>query len=525
MAAEYEIIAAQLLRVNSRNHAAWNEWGRGIFDEALRMPPEIAEPMLTDAGRKFAVASDLSPGNAVYWQNRGAALLERAKRDTTGTPLPLFEEASTHYERSIRLSSRQSEAWKGAALCYMERAMRAGAKECGSLYDDAFVRFAVLAELSPGNHDTWQIWGRVLLDCAQKLDNERSLPLLIESIEKSERAFLLLPDALGPLNHAALALHNLAVRLPDAPAAPRWLAEADAKLRQGIALAPDADLLWANRGMLLLTRSRRREARSAQKELLAEADALLLVAHRLAPDSHQRLLNWGNVFTDLGTIAPTDEEAVAHYAEADAKFRACVEIEPGVALYWTNWGILHTLWALDGDSERSSERRQEACEKFAVADSLYSHALNNLFGWSDILCYQAKFAEDDRQFALFLDEAESKCQKAEKIQPGSYQVCLVSGNIFVRKAYRETDPAKRESLLLQARRKYQDANEIDPSKGVYDMACVAAMRASPDDCRSLLEDGLARDVLPPRRRILRDDDLRSVRDEEWFRQLLTRLPR
>ncbi|MBC7806253.1 MAG: hypothetical protein H7145_08890, partial [Akkermansiaceae bacterium] len=53
MSAEYEIIAAQLLRVNSRNHAAWNEWGRGIFDEALTMPPDIAEQMLTDAGRKF----------------------------------------------------------------------------------------------------------------------------------------------------------------------------------------------------------------------------------------------------------------------------------------------------------------------------------------------------------------------------------------------------------------------------------------------------------------------------------------
>lgn len=76
MAANYEIIAAQLLRLNSRNHDAWNNWGHGLCQEALTLPDKEAAPLLAEAARKFAVACDLSPRNVLYRSNLAFALLQ-----------------------------------------------------------------------------------------------------------------------------------------------------------------------------------------------------------------------------------------------------------------------------------------------------------------------------------------------------------------------------------------------------------------------------------------------------------------
>lgn len=522
MAAEYEIIAAQQLRVNPRNHAAWNEWGRGLFDEAIKMPSDIGEQMLLEAGRKFAIASELFPGEVAYWQNCGAALLERAKRDTTGNAVPLLDEATALYEKAIRLSSRQSGPWQGAALCYHERATRAVSLDCGPLFEAAFIRFAVATELAPRRYDTWENWGIALFRCAQQLDNEQSLSLLMESVEKSNHAALLQPGSYAPLNNAALALLDLARRMPGAPSSPDWLAEADAKLLQGIAITPDTALLWANRGHVVHARSRK-VGQSSRKTLLAEADTLYRVAHEKEPDSGKFFITWGVVHIELGETALTDEEATAHFTVAEARFRSCAENEPRTALLWTNWSVLHTAWGSISEPEEAQKHFKEACEKFAVANSLHQNAFESLQASSLALIHWAKHVNEPRQFEAMLNEAQVKIDKAIKLNPYVFGVWITKGYLFRQKAVRETDTEIRETWLLQARECYETANRFDRNAGVYDLACVAALRGKTEECRRLLQDGLARDLLPVKRWINRDQDFTSVREEEWFRELLERL--
>lgn len=153
MATDYEIIAAQLLRINPRNHEAWNDWGMGICGEALSLPKDEAAPMFAEAVLKLAVACDLSPQNPVYEGNFADALYQQAARSSDAVALPLFHEAGEVYERIIRRMPRSSSAWGVAAICLLGQANRVEVDRCEPLYHAAYVRLAVAAEIEP--QDGW----------------------------------------------------------------------------------------------------------------------------------------------------------------------------------------------------------------------------------------------------------------------------------------------------------------------------------------------------------------------------------
>jgi hypothetical protein len=57
--------------------------------------------------------------------------------------------------------------------------------------------------------------------------------------------------------------------------------------------------------------------------------------------------------------------------------------------------------------------------------------------------------------------------------------------------------------------------------GVLNLACIAALRGQPKECRQWLERSLAAGRLPSRQHLASDDDLQSVRDEAWFQEVLS----
>jgi hypothetical protein len=81
--------------------------------------------------------------------------------------------------------------------------------------------------------------------------------------------------------------------------------------------------------------------------------------------------------------------------------------------------------------------------------------------------------------------------------------------------------AEADGLLSQAEEKLLAAEELATGSGAYNLACVASLRGQPEECRQWLQRSLAAGKLPSRQHLVSDDDLKSVRDEPWFTELLS----
>ena len=66
------------------------------------------------------------------------------------------------------------------------------------------------------------------------------------------------------------------------------------------------------------------------------------------------------------------------------------------------------------------------------------------------------------------------------------------------------------------------AERLRPGSATYKLACIAGLRGLDAECQKWLEQCLALAVLPGREMLMADDDLRSVRETDWFRDFLTK---
>ncbi len=76
-----------------------------------------------------------------------------------------------------------------------------------------------------------------------------------------------------------------------------------------------------------------------------------------------------------------------------------------------------------------------------------------------------------------------------------------------------------EDLLKQAEEKCLKAESIKTGEGAYNLACVYALRDNEDKCQEWLKVGEKAGTLGTREHAMADDDLKSIRDKDWFKKL------
>ena len=110
-----------------------------------------------------------------------------------------------------------------------------------------------------------------------------------------------------------------------------------------------------------------------------------------------------------------------------------------------------------------------------------------------------------------------------KIKP-DYHVALNNwaNALLQRGALKEGEEAK--ALFGQAKEKALEAERIKPGAGVYNAACAWARLGEEDECQKWLERCRELGKLPPRKHMEEDEDLESVRDKEWFKEILEKAP-
>lgn len=117
--------------------------------------------------------------------------------------------------------------------------------------------------------------------------------------------------------------------------------------------------------------------------------------------------------------------------------------------------------------------------------------------------------------------AYEKYAKAIVVKPNSHVAWGSWGGALTQQA-QKTDGTKADDLFQQASEKCLQANAIKPGEGSYNLACIAALRGEPQDCRRWLEDCITHNDLPDRKHLTGDTDLDSVRNEPWFAEILAK---
>jgi Tfp pilus assembly protein PilF len=124
-------------------------------------------------------------------------------------------------------------------------------------------------------------------------------------------------------------------------------------------------------------------------------------------------------------------------------------------------------------------------------------------------------AEADRLFDL----AGEKYEAALKIKPDKHEALNNWGNALLEQAKTKSG-VEADRLFDLAREKCLATDAIVPGKGAYNLACISALQGQEAECREWLEKSKTHGELPSRDHMLKDADLASVRDKDWFQALI-----
>jgi tetratricopeptide (TPR) repeat protein len=174
------------------------------------------------------------------------------------------------------------------------------------------------------------------------------------------------------------------------------------------------------------------------------------------------------------------------------------------------------------DPEEAKRLFQAAEAKFEAALRIkpnYHDALNN---WGNALAHQARQANEPEEVDRLFQAAEAKFEAGLRINPDKQEDLYNFGGALIEHGKRAPKPEQAASLFKRAETVLKDALKLAPAK-TYNLACLMAVLGRLAECREFLEAAEKAGTLPSLAHLLEDDDLKAVRDQKWFGDLIEHL--
>ena len=195
-------------------------------------------------------------------------------------------------------------------------------------------------------------------------------------------------------------------------------------------------------------------------------------AIEIKQDYYQAYNNWGTVLYELAK-SKKGKEAEKLFNQAIEKYKKTIEIKPDHCIAYSNWGAALRQLAESKKGTEAEELINQAIGKYKKAVEIkpdYCDAYNN---WGMAFLYLSKL-KGGKDAEDLLKQAEEVCLKAESIKTG---------------------------------------------EGAYNLACIYALRGKEEKCMEWLKVGEKAGTLPSREHAMADNDLKSVREKDWFKKL------
>ncbi|MHC4693261.1 MAG: TPR end-of-group domain-containing protein [Planctomycetota bacterium] len=164
------------------------------------------------------------------------------------------------------------------------------------------------------------------------------------------------------------------------------------------------------------------------------------------------------------------------------------------------------------DYETAAESYRKIVEELKEENEFYIY-----HNWGNALTRLAKSKKGKEAKELF-NQAIEKFKKAIEIKKDLCQTYISWGASLVNLAKIKKGPVAKD-LLKQAEEKCLKAESLKTGEGAYNLACIYALWGNEDKCKEWLKVGEKAGTLTTRDRAMEDDDLKSIRDKDWFKKL------
>jgi tetratricopeptide (TPR) repeat protein len=229
---------------------------------------------------------------------------------------------------------------------------------------------------------------------------------------------------------------------------------------------------------------------------------------KLEPDRHEAYNNWGNALGDWARIKG-DEKL---FEQSCQKFEMAIKFKPNTHEAYYNWGIALADWA---EIKGSEELFKDACDKYAKAIEIKPNYYKAYCNWGNALTSWARIKNNEE----LLKEACSKYAKAIEIKPDFHEAYNNWANVFIEWSKLKIETPEHDRLLKQAEEKALKAESLKKGEGAYNLACVWALRGNKGECRKWLLAGQEAGTLVTRDHAMKDKDLDSLKNEQWFKEI------
>lgn len=487
---------------------------------------------------------------AIFWNDYGNALAEFG---TLSNRHELLCDAIELYRKAIASEQLQFEPWINCACTYQVLFDATGGDD---LFASAYECFNTASELRSEDVVVWIKWGMLLSRGGQQW---RDKGFLEESVEKFERANECEPNhaeiigrwgeaemcigaftdslehlrngeqkimrslELAPEMHELWYMHGCCQNeLGRYFGEERYYQQAIEKFRRGLAIKPDAPILWHGIAVsMVATAELKRDAL-----MMLQGIQYLHKAIESGGAENPMLWNeWGAALMKLGELS-NDR---THLEEALEKFEKAIQLQSGAPTDFTgvdteilyNYGCAFDFLGDFTESETFYERAVQVLTHVVQADPDYVYARYNLaLAWShlgevttEVDCF-AK-AIENFQVVIAHEKEDDDCWN-------EWGVALIH---LAQLMNDPCHPNVTEKLLEQAEAKLNHALTLGNGQAAYHLACLYSLIGHQESALHYLERADRSGSLPALDDLMHDEWLEGVRNSPGFRQFAANLER